>query len=183
MDLFSLFVLLHVICAILWVGGGFVLIYAYEVMARKRGPKPAMGVVEVVAMLGPTFFVPVSVLTLVFGAAAAWFGPGFSQLWVILGLLGFAATFLTGLLLIKPRAEALSAMAARMGETDPTVTASAATLLTIVRFDYVVLFVVIATMVLKPSGSDILLLLVMLAILALGAYLTIYRAMRSDAAA
>ena len=34
---------------------------------------------------------------------------GFDQLWIVLGLVGYALTFLTGLLVIKPRGERLRA--------------------------------------------------------------------------
>ena len=45
-------------------------------------------------------------------------GPwAFDQLWVLLGLAGFAATFLTGLLVIKPESERIAADLARDGMT------------------------------------------------------------------
>ena len=44
-------------------------------------------------------------------------GPwAFDQLWVLLGLAGFAATFLTGLLVIKPHSERIAADLDRDGD-------------------------------------------------------------------
>jgi hypothetical protein len=56
------------------------------------------------AALGNVLFMPASLATLVSGLAMAWFWVGFSDLWVVIGLAGAAATFLTGVLLIKAAA-------------------------------------------------------------------------------
>lgn len=183
MQLLDIIVLFHIIFVILWIGGGLSLLVGGEVMRRKRGAQQVLGVVEIVALLGPGYFVPVSVLTLLTGLIAAWAGPGFGDLWVILGIAGFAATFLTGVLVLKPRAEELDALT-QGGQTPQTaLVAKAADLLTIARFDYVILLLVVAVMVLKPTASDIGLLSAMAVVAVLGALLTIVKGMRGGTAA
>ncbi len=182
MDLFGIFVLLHIVCVVVWVGGGFTLLVAAETMRINRGTHGMMAVIDAVALLGPRLFVPVSALTVVFGALAAWFGPGFSELWVILGLVGFAATFLNGLLLIKPRAEKMAAMIAKEGENSPSLIPVAANLIMIARFDYVMLALVIVDMVLKPTTDDIWGLTAMAAVLVIGAALVFRSAARGQPA-
>lgn len=169
MELGLAFKFLHIVAAIIWIGGGFALLVAVEVVAKKRGAGQSMAIVDAVALLGPGFFVPVSLLTVIFGALAAWFGPGFSTLWVNLGFVGFAATFLNGLLLIKPRAEAIAALAEKEGPNSPKLIAPSRTLVTIARFDYVMLFLVVADMVYKPSLSDVWVLVAMAVVLVAGA--------------
>lgn len=154
MNGYALVELLHVLFAIVWVGGGFTLLYAAGIARRKHGSGGVMAVVDIVALLGPPLFVPVSLLTVIFGAATAWVGGEFSLLWVNLGLVGFAATFLNGIVLIKPRAEKLSAMGAQMGKEHPELVPFADNLLTIARFDYVILLLVVADMVLKPLPGN-----------------------------
>lgn len=124
-------------------------------MRRNRGPQAMMAVVDAVALLGPPLFVPISALTVVFGVIAAGLGQSFSELWVILGLVGFAATFLNGLLLIKPRAEKLSALIAKEGPESPVLIPFAENLIMIARFDYVMLALVVVDMGLKPSYGDV----------------------------
>ncbi len=183
MSWYTILELLHVACAIIWVGGGFTLLIAAEIVRRKRGPGAVMPVVEIVALLGPPLFVPISALTVVFGAATAWIGGEFTQLWVILGLAGFAATFLNGLLMIKPRAEKLSAMVAEKGKDSPDLVPFAENLLTIARLDYVVLALVVADMILKPTSGDLWELGAMAAILLIGALITLPKAIRRQPAA
>ncbi len=182
MSWYTILELLHVACAIIWVGGGFTLLFAAAVLRRKQGSAGVMPVVEIVALLGPPLFVPVSLLTVVFGAAAAWIGGGFSHLWIILGLAGFAATFLNGLLMIKPRAEKLAVLAAEKGRDSPDLVPLAENLLTIARFDYVVLALVVADMVLKPAVGNVWELATMALILVVGAFVTLSGAMRRQLA-
>ena len=180
MDWFSLFKLLHVICAVIWVGGGFTLLVAAEIMRRKRGSRGMMAVVDAVALLGPPLFVPVSALTIVFGVFTAWFGVGFAELWVLLGTLCFLATFLDGLLMIKPRAEKMSAVIAAEGPDSPRLLPAADTLLKIARFDYVMLALVIVDMVVKPSPGNVWLLAAMGVVLVVGAFLALGSALRAQ---
>lgn len=178
MDLFALLVLLHVLCAIAWVGGGFTLMVAVELLRRRRGPADMMVVIDAVALLGPPFFVPLSLMTVLSGVGAASLGYGFTELWILLGLAGFAATFVTGFFGLKPRAERLSAMMQTQQGVTPAIAAAADELVNIARFDYVMLGIVVAVMVLKPDATAVWTLALMAAALVLGAFLTLGRARR-----
>lgn len=87
---------------------------------------------------------------------------------MILGLAGFAATFLTGHFVLRVKAieagrlmsEGKVAEAAAVGRK----------LMQVAKFDYVVLFTVVADMVLKPTWTDFLTLGVFAAALAAAAY-------------
>lgn len=180
MSSYVVFKLLHVFCAIIWVGGGFTLLYAAGVARRKRGPFGVMPVVDIVALLGPPLFVPIALLTVVFGVTTALLGSEFNQLWVILGLAGFVATFLNGILLIKPRAEELAAMAEENGPQNRELLPYADRLLMIARFDYVMLLLVVAVMVLKPGPGNLLELSVLAALLVIGTALTLVPGMKAQ---
>jgi hypothetical protein len=94
-------------------------------------------------------------------------GPwAFDQLWVLLGLAGYAVTFLTGFLMIRPESERIGADLARDGMT-PAVAAQIGRLFTRMRIDYTVIGLVVADMTLKPTGDDLLTLLLMAAALAI----------------
>jgi hypothetical protein len=103
----------------------------------------------------------------VFGAVTASFGGMWGQLWVILGLVGFASTFFTGLLLIEPEGKKIEQMLAA-GNTEAAL-AAGKRLTTIGKFDYTVMLMVIVDMVLKPGLTDFAVLGVMaVAIVAAG---------------
>ena len=84
----------------------------------------------------------------------------------MLGLLGFAATFVTGLFLLKPRADAINAIIARDGGMSEEAAAETRRLLLLTRIDYAVLFMVIADMALKPTAEDVWTLVAMAAVIA-----------------
>ncbi len=180
MKVYDIIVTFHILSVILWVGGGLTLLLGAELVRRRRGAPGVLPIVDVVALLGPVYFVPVSLVTLISGVAAAWVGPGFAHLWVILGLAGFASTFLTGLLAIKPRAEAISALMMDADTKPGTLVKQSLDLLTIARFDYVVLILVVLVMALKPTASDVALLVAGAVFALLGAMLTLVKGMRAQ---
>ena len=169
MDFYSIFKLLHVLCAIAWVGGGLTLLVASMLASRAAQPTTLFGILDMMNQLGKTWFIPASLLTVVFGAITATFGGMWTQLWVIVGLAGFASTFLTGLLLIEPTGRKIGAMM-EAGNTEAAL-AAGRRLLTIGKFDYTVMLVVIIDMVLKPSFSDVVILAAMAVAVAAGAAL------------
>lgn len=93
-------------------------------------------------------------------------GPwGFDQLWVLIALGGFLATFLTGALVLGPAGEKIAAVIARDGGMSSDALARTRRLFAIARVDYVVLVVILMDMVLKPSADDLAPLLLMAAVL------------------
>jgi uncharacterized membrane protein len=156
MDFYTVFKLLHVLCALAWVGGGLTLLAASILASRADNTAGLMAGLDVMNRLGKTWFVPASLLTVVFGAVTATLGGMWGELWVILGLAGFASTFLTGLLLLEPQGRQIGALA-EVGDMAGAV-AAGRRLMTISKFDYVVMLMVIVDMVMKPGVGDVVLL-------------------------
>lgn len=167
MTAYDIFKLLHVLTAIAWVGGGGALLFSSIIARRAKDNATLFGTLGVMNALGKTWFIPASLLTVVFGAIATTLGGLWGEFWVVLGLAGFAATFLTGMFLIEPTGLRIGAAIGR-GETDAALAASTR-LLTVVKFDYTVMFVVVADMVLKPAWSDIAVIAAFAVILIAGA--------------
>ena len=82
------------------------------------------------------------------------YAPGldFTETWVLIGLVGYVSTFLTGFLLIRPTAGKLAAVAANEGPTSREGQALIARIVAISRVDQVVLLMVIVDMVFKPGA-------------------------------
>jgi len=95
---------------------------------------------------------------------------GFSDLWIIIGLAGYATTFSIGMLIFKPTGERMGAMIAKEGVT-PSVLAVGQRMMRAARFDYAVMLVIVADMVLKPTTHDIGILAGMALVIAAGAIL------------
>jgi uncharacterized membrane protein len=162
MDLYLTLKFLHVVSAILWVGVGFGLCIL-GMTADARSDKPEFArIIQNLTFLAPRLFVPASLAAFVFGFAAAWMSWGFQVLWIWIGIVGFAATFCTGNFLLKPRADRIAEIIASDGVSEHALQVGRE-LLRISKFDYVMLFVVVADMVFKPVAGDWLVLALMAA--------------------
>lgn len=168
MDLYLLFKFLHVASAVIWVGAGFVMLILGVAADRTTNKDDFLRVIGQLVYLTPRLFIPSSLAVLVLGVIAAFFSYGFDSLWIALGFIGWASTFSTGLFLIKPRSDRIAAMTSRGGVSDQAI-ATGRELLQISKFDYVMLFTVIADMVFKPTAGDWLVLLLMAVAIVAGA--------------
>jgi len=181
MDWYSIFKFLHVASAVIWIGGAFIMVILGVKADRANNDTEIVGVVRQVAWAAERIYVPSSVATLVFGLIVAWLGGLWGYLWVILGLVGVAATIAMGVVVLTPRAKNVEHGFAASGVT-PDIVVVSREILTIAKFDLVLLFTVIADMVLKPSTSDWLLLLIMVIVLAAAAYVWLRPVLRKAAA-
>ncbi len=164
MTLYELLLFVHVAATVVWVGAGLtslVLAVGYD----RDGDEPAIRrFLADQERLATRLFIPASLTVVIFGIALviesdAW---TFGYLWIVLGLIGFAATFVTGLFMIKPASERIgAAMEREGGRLTPELRTDIRKLIVMARLDYVVLFLVIADMVIKPTGDDAAVLIVM----------------------
>ncbi len=168
MDWYTIVKLLHVTAAVIWLGGGFMMLVLGTRAERSGDAASMLHVMGSMAALGNLVFMPASALTLLTGLMMAWLWIGFGDLWIVIGLAGAAMTFLTGVLFLKPVGDRIAAMAAKEGPT-PAVLAEGAKLIRIGKFDYSVMLVIIADMVIKPSWGDHAVIGVMGATVVLGA--------------
>ncbi len=154
MDLYSILKFFHVAAAMVWVGGGFVLMLLGVFAQRARNAEDLLAVVRQVAVVGPRVFLPASVLALGSGLGTVWAGGWAWEAWVILGLGGMLFTALFGQFALKPRADLIVAWRDDPRRRRDTVRA-ATELLALARIDVAVLLTVVALMVLKPGWADL----------------------------
>jgi len=177
MDWYSIVKFLHIMSATLWVGGGFALMLLAMRAERAGNIQGTLQAMRATGELGNTFFAPMSMLTLAFGLIMCWFWVGFSELWIIIGLAGYATTFCIGMFMFKPTADRMGQMIARDGIT-PAALGHGQRILNAARFDYSVMLVIIADMALKPTKHDVVVLACMVLVLVAGATLALGRPRR-----
>lgn len=153
MDFYTLFKFLHVVSAIAWVGGGLTLLVSSVITMRAQGDEAVLKSLDTMNGLGKVWFIPASLLTVIFGAVTTTLGGLWGDMWVVLGLLGFANTFLTGLVFIEPRGRQIARLM-EAGNTGAAI-AEGRRLLSVAKFDYTVMLLIVADMVLKPVWSDL----------------------------
>jgi uncharacterized membrane protein len=183
---YEILLFVHISAAIVWIGAGVLIQVLISMAERANDERTFAALVGYVADLSLKLFVPASLTVVVFGSLVVADGPyTLSMLWVTLGLIGFFVTFLTGVLVLKPKSERVAEMMERDGGAlSPDTMLEARQLVAISRIDYVVLFAVVFDMVAKPTGDDTTQLVIMaLAVVAgLAAVLSRARAVAPAAA-
>lgn len=185
MSRYELYLFIHIAAAVIWVGGGFMFIVLGLHAENSGEERRLLAVFEQIGAVAERVMIPASLVVVLVGILMIVDGPwSFDQLWLVLGLVGFFATFLIGLLILAPKSKALREQLAQEGLSPATVV-GIRRWLTIARADSVVLFVIIADMTIKPTGDDVGVLLVMALATAAGvAYIvTALRALDAEAAA
>jgi uncharacterized membrane protein len=184
MTLYEFLLFVHIAATVVWVGAGLcslVLAIGYDRDSDEPAIRRFLADQE---RLATRLFIPASLTVVIFGIALviesdAW---SFDQLWIVLGLVGFAATFVTGLFMIKPASERIgAAMEREGGRLTPELRTDIRKLIVMARLDYVTLFLVIADMVIKPIGDDVGVLIGMAAILIAGIAYIVIRVRALDA--
>ena len=106
MTYYEVLLSLHVLAAIVWIGGGIAIQFlAFRAEQTRNGPfMQALG--DSSDWLAKRLFIPSSFAVLVLGILLTIEGPWtFDTLWIELGFVGFAASFLTGILFLKPEGD------------------------------------------------------------------------------
>jgi uncharacterized membrane protein len=150
-DWYSLFKAIHVTFAVIWVGGGFSIMLNAIRAQRTMNPTEVVTVARQAAFLGEKIFAPAGLIVFLMGIAMMintnW---GWGHFWVIVGLLGYAATFTVGITVLSPLSKKIALSAEENGPEHPETLAMIDRIMMIGRFDMAVLLIVILDMVTKP---------------------------------
>jgi uncharacterized membrane protein len=176
MSYYEVLLFLHIAGSIVWLGSGL-LLQLLGIRADASGdPKRIKTLVEEADWLSTRLFIPTSLAVFVLGVLLVIEGPwSFGDLWIVLGLIGYATTFLTGIALITPQAKRIGRAIEREGGVGPVAVVEIRRIFLISRVDLVVLFTVVADMALKPTGDDVGTLVLMAAIVAVAAAYSFWR--------
>ena len=148
---FNVYKMLHVLGSVVWVGGGATLVILVILTERENDARALVSLAHKVDFIATRVFIPSSLVVLLFGILMMFKGDlDWGQFWVIAGLLGFAATFLTGVGVLTPQTKRFNALAEEKGPEAPETLAALRRLLLVARFDVAMLLLVVADMTAKP---------------------------------
>jgi len=148
---YSLFKWVHVTFAMVWIGGGVLLTILAIRAQRETDPSKVVVVAQQAAFAGEKIFAPAGLVVFLMGIAMMINTDiGWSQFWIVAGIIGYASTFITGVAVLSPMAKKIDASAQANGPDHPTTLALIDRILLLVRFDLAVLLLVVADMVMKP---------------------------------
>lgn len=156
MSYYEILLFLHIVGATVWLGSAFLL---NALFFRAKSTKDNILIGRISAnteWLAKRIFIPASLLTLLLGILLTIEGPWqFDQLWIALGLGGFAATFLLGIGVIEPTGKKLHAAMEQHGPGHPETAKHSSRIDALSKLDLVLLFVVVFDMTLKPTADDV----------------------------
>lgn len=148
---FAVFKLIHVSVAVFWVGGGILLTVLALWAQTKNDPDELATIAGQAAFIGERFFAPAGLVVLAMGITMVINDHiGFGTTWVIIGLVGYAMTFTTGVAFLSPRAKRIAELLETKGAAAAETQAAIREILLIARIDVGVLLIVVADMLLKP---------------------------------
>ena len=183
MTLYELLLLIHVVAAIIWLGAGLIFLVLLGLARREGEPEREASYHADIDRLAPILFIPASLATFVFGLLAAIEGDwDFGQAWILIGLAGWLASFLIGIAYFKPESARIMELEKQGPEGKAEAISRSARMSAVDNFQVTTLYVVVAAMVLKPTGDDPGILIVFAAILGLVATVNA-RALRGEAGA
>jgi uncharacterized membrane protein len=147
---YNVVLFVHVLCAIIWIGGTTAL-QVLVFRAKRTGDSAVLGrMSEESEWLGTRFLAPVSVVLLAAGITLADMQWGFSQPFVIAGLAGFSCSIVIGILL-GPLGRRMKAAVAQYGFDHPEVRRRMGYVFLMSRIELVILVIVVYFMIVKPG--------------------------------
>jgi hypothetical protein len=163
MTRYDVFLFLHILCVIAWVGAGTTLGLLWFHPDRELRRRIA----QIGEWLGPRLFAPAALGALIFGLLLVREGHWtFNPLWVQLGLGAFGLSFVINAGVRAPLSRRLAHQPERLEGI----------LSALSRFELSVLYLTVADMVLKPDSADTVFIVVGAMILAVTAALVLVRA-------
>ncbi len=164
MTWYEFLLFMHISGAVIWLGGAFTFQMYGFVVRRGGDPEELARFAGRAGVLAERMFVPASLIVILAGIGLMIEGSwDWGQLWVIFALVTFAASFLTGLLVIGPMAKQIPVV----GPTTPAGQALIERLFTILRIDLAFMYAIVFAMVVKPTADDVWVIVIAAAILVL----------------
>jgi uncharacterized membrane protein len=155
---YNAYLLLHVVAAVVWLGGGLTMSVLGTRIAKQDDPVRMAAFARDAEWIGNRVFVPAALLVLVFGFVMIHEGPAsFDQLWIQLALGLFGVTFLTGALFLGPQAGKVAKLIEELGVAAPAVQEQIRRVLFVSRLDLLTLYSIVVVMVAKPTADEALL--------------------------
>ena len=160
---FLLFV--HVACAVIWIGGGF-LLQVYGLIELRSGDTASLArFAGNAGRIGERLFIPAALLVVLAGIGLMIEGSwSWGMLWVVFALVTFAASFAVGAGLLSPTAKQIEVVGPETDEGQRLIRKVFA----ILRVDLLFLFAIVFAMTVKPTSEDVATIVVAAVILVAG---------------
>ena len=173
MTWYELLLFVHIACAIVWLGGGF-LFQVYGMIELRTGDAAAIArFAGNAGRIGERLFAPASIVVVLAGVGLMLNGNWpWGRLWVDFALVAFAGSFLLGIAVLSPTAKRIEKVGPESDEGQQLIRRVFALL----RVDLLFLFAIVFAMVVKPTGDDTLVVVIAALVLVAGSAAFLRRA-------
>jgi uncharacterized membrane protein len=153
MDLYELLLAVHILAAVIWVGGATSL-QVLAIRATGSGDPVRMATFAGEAeWVGMRIFMPASAVVLLAGIALVFEGSwGFDQLWILLGLAGIAFSIVVGAGFLGPESGRIRERVEARGPEDTEVKDRIRRIFMISRIELAILLLIVLDMAIKPGA-------------------------------
>ena len=152
MDFYELLKTLHVLAAVVWVGGAT----ATQVFAiradRSDDPMKLAGFSRDAEWIGLRIFLPMSLILVATGFGMIGDADIDFEAWIIIGLAVWLASAVTGSAFLGPESGRIAAVVEREGPTSPEAARRIQRIFVISRIELLLLMIVVVVMVTKPGA-------------------------------
>jgi hypothetical protein len=149
--MYEFWLFVHVLMAIIWVGGGIHLQIIGTRLQAADDPVQLGNFNRQVEWIGTRVLTPSSILIVIAGVFMVLDRWDFEQLWIIIGIAGFAYSFVNGAFFLGPLSGKTRKLIDEKGPADPQVQDNIRKLFTFSRIELVILIVVVWAMTMKPT--------------------------------
>ncbi|HEU4488346.1 MAG TPA: DUF2269 family protein [Actinomycetota bacterium] len=153
MSLYTVLLFVHILGAIVWVGGSVSLQVLGMRVRSSSDPQRMAALAHDAEWMGIRLYMPASALVLLAGIALVISGSwSFGQLWILLGLAAFAFSFIMGATMVGPTAKKLGTRIASHGPDDSEAQALIQRIFLLSRIELAVLIFIVFDMATKPGA-------------------------------
>lgn len=142
---------LHVLAAVIWVGGAAVIQVLALFALRSKLPGRKAEFAREAEWVGMKIFLPSTLLLIALGFYLVHDGHWGYHLWVILALVGFGLSFVTGLFFLGPESKRIASAIDAEGPDSPAVAMRIKRILLVGRIELAILIFLVFDMVIKPG--------------------------------
>jgi uncharacterized membrane protein len=151
---YSLYLMLHIFFATVWVGGGATIALLAFMLDRARDPVQIGRFGAMTEKIGLRVFLPSSLIVLALGFVLVHKGSwGYGHFWVIAALIGWAISFCVGLFVLTPLSKKVADVVPQRGIEDAEAQALIRRIVLIDRWQVLVLLLTVADMAAKPFSG------------------------------
>lgn len=149
--MYDFWLFIHVLMAIVWVGGSIHLQIIGSRLQAANDPVQLGNFNRQVEWIGTRVLTPASILIVIAGVFMVLDRWDFEQLWIIIGIAGFAYSFVNGAFFLGPLSGKTGKLIDERGVEDSQVQANIGRLFFYSRIELVILLVVVWAMTMKPT--------------------------------